>query len=227
MASAEHPHGSPSIALIHGVPTSIAPAMTSLQEAFPGARLWNILDDKLIEDANHAGSVTLELQQRMERLIAHALAADVDAVVITCSLYAFLAAQQAGAIPVLGSDDAAFREATDAGGRVLLVSSVPLALRDSQQRLTDFAHARGHDVTIVPVFVEGALAAVARGDTELLAGLITDSTRPRLEQGDVMLFAQYSLAPAAAGVAQRLGVPVISPPAATARALRSVLSTAS
>lgn len=224
MVSADSPDGTPSIALIHGVPTSITPAMTSLRNVLPQARLWNLLDDKLIDDATAAGSVTPELQQRMQRLIDHALTAGVDAIVITCSLYAFMAARQTTSTPVLGSDEAAFREAIDVPGRVLLVSSVPLALRDSEERLLSLTQASNRRVTVVPLFVEGALAAAGKADSETLSQLIAERAEPHLQQGDALLLAQYSLAPAADAVAERLGVTVISPPAATARELRRELS---
>lgn len=224
MVQSNSPADTPSIALIHGVSASIAPANESLERTFPRARLWNILDDRLIDDTTALGSVTPALRQRMQRLIDHALAQDVAAIVLTCSLYSFMADEQTGRTPVLGSDDAAFAEALEARARIVLVSSVPLALRDSESRLHGYAAARQRVVDVIPLFVDGALAAVRRSEAETLVGLLAGSVRPHLRPGDVVMLAQYSLAPAAELLAWELGTTVISPPAASARALSRVLA---
>src|SRR4051795_10982989 len=100
----------PLVALVSAVPAAIPPAVAALEEALPDARVWNLLDDRLIDDANEAGEVTGALESPVRRLIDPAPREGRDAVPLTCSLYGFVArkaAQQAPA-PVLGPDDAAF-----------------------------------------------------------------------------------------------------------------------
>jgi hypothetical protein len=60
------------------------PATEAIAQALPSAEIWNILDDRLIDDAIVAGAVTVRLEQRLARLIDHAVADGADAILITC-----------------------------------------------------------------------------------------------------------------------------------------------
>lgn len=216
--------GTPLIALISGVPEAIAPATGAVEKALPDAVVWNILDDRLITDATERGGVTPQLEARMRRLIEHAVTADADAVLITCSLYAHLAVGDYG-VPVLGSDDAAFTQALDAAaGRIVIVSSVELALEDSCRRLSEAANAQGRDLTVVPVHVPGAREPAAAGDIARAAEIVRSAIAPVMREDDLLLFAQYSLSPAARQVALRIPHPVVAPPAAAATALAELLA---
>ncbi|WP_210506728.1 aspartate/glutamate racemase family protein [Naasia sp. SYSU D00057] len=212
----------PLVALVSAVPAAIPPAVAALEEAMPDARVWNILDDRLIDDANEAGGVTGELDARMRRLIDHAIREGADAVLLTCSLYGFVARDiAAGAtIPVLGPDDAAF-EAVRTGGysSIYLVSSVELALADSTTRLREHLGDAADGLEIHPVFAPAALAPSRAGDAAGAASAIADAVEHTVGSADAVIFAQYSLAPAAQLLEQRLGLPVLTGPGKAASLL--------
>lgn len=219
-------HAHPLIALIHGVPTAIAPAEAAVAQEIPGARIWNVLDDRLIEEANREGEVTPALLQRMLRLVDHVLVEGADGVLITCSLYSFAAgaASPERAVPILGSDGAAFHDVIRAEPkRVLLVSSVPTALAEAEERLLDTAAEYHATLEVEPVLVDGGLEASRAGDFALLARLVSEELKTRLGDGDIVLFAQYSLSAAAPEVERALGVPVITGPVRAARAMAAAL----
>ena len=71
------------IALISATPLAIAPAMAAVTEAFPDATVWNLLDDRLLADAQQAGGITPGLAARMDQLIELALAGGADGVLLT------------------------------------------------------------------------------------------------------------------------------------------------
>lgn len=224
MTTARPRPGTPLIALISGVPAAIAPATGAVEKALPDAVVWNILDDRLITDATERGGVTSQLEARMRRLIEHAVTAGADAILITCSLYAHLAADGYG-VPVLGSDDAAFARALHAAaGRIVVVSSIELALEDSCRRLSEAAKARGRDVTVVPVHVPDAQEPAATGDIARAAEIVRSAIAPVMREDDLLLFAQYSLSPAAKQIALRIPHPVVAPPDAAATALAELLA---
>jgi hypothetical protein len=111
---------SPTVALIHATPASMAPAHGAFADRFPQARLWNILDDRLITEAEAAGGLTPPLRNRMRSLIRYAADGGADAVMLTCSLYGPVAIEEAATSPrpVLASDQALFdavRTAATAG----------------------------------------------------------------------------------------------------------------
>src|SRR5258707_576968 len=66
-------------------------------------------------------------------------------------------------------------------------------------------------VELVRKLVEGALAALDRGDRASHDGLVVEASR-ELRDCDVVALAQYSMAPAAAEVAAATGRPVLTTP---------------
>ncbi|HWI30033.1 MAG TPA: hypothetical protein VNT50_00945 [Microbacterium sp.] len=219
----------PLIALISAVPAAIPPAVQALKDGFPDARIWNILDDRLIDEANERGSVDADLQRRMNRLIEHAVREGADGILLTCSIYGFLAGRAASSleIPVLGPDDAAFAAVLDDGHqRIIVISSVELALGDTVERLRTAAAARKLSPEIIPVFAPGAYDASKRNDMGALTGALKTAAAGRADEGDAILFAQYSLAPAAMAVQLHTKLPVYTGPARSAAALRSAVGEA-
>ncbi|MFI6025905.1 hypothetical protein [Amycolatopsis magusensis] len=203
------------IALISATAAAIGPAVTGLADGFPGAEPWNLLDDGLLGDADRHGGLTPALAERMRRLIAHALAERADGVLLTCSLYGTVARATPAPVPVLAPDEALFEEAAGYR-RVLVVASFEAALHDCVSRFT----------TATPsAHVDGAVAPDARGasGTGLSEALIT-ACRPYADRVDVVLLAQYSLAPAAAELTDALGLTVLSGPHSAAAKLRRILS---
>lgn len=214
----------PLVALLSGVPTAVAPATDAVHKAIPTATVWNVLDDRLITDATDLGAVTARLEERMERLIHHVIEGGAEAVLITCSLYAHLGQRHIDGVPISGSDDAAFAATIAANpDRVLLVSSVQLAGEDSQTRLR---RAAGPQLPIELVIVSEAVGAAASGDYPRVAQLVHDQLSRIARPGDVVLFAQYSLAPAGELTAQLSGYPVLTAPAAAAAEIRARLGLA-
>jgi hypothetical protein len=219
--------GPPLVALISATPAAIAAAETAFARNFPGAQLWNILDDRLLTEADARGGLDDELRARMGRLIDHALAAGAAGVLLTCSMYAPVArARSAGKVAVLAPDDAAFERIADlAPQHLLVVGSLPNALQDSCDRLRAELASRNVSVDITATLAVGAFEAVSEGDTERLFESIRDAVGDwgGSKSGPVFL-AQYSLAPAATLLTHRLGLTVITGPDSAAETLRDRIS---
>ena len=169
--------GAPLVALISATSAAIAPAETAFARNFPGARLWNILDDRLLTEAEARGGLDDELRARIGRLIDHALAGGAAGVLLTCSMYAPLArARSSDNVAVLGSDDAAFEQIADlAPPRLLVVGSLPSPLLDSCDRLRADLARRKVSVEVTSALALGAFEAVSAGDTERLFRCIGDA----------------------------------------------------
>ncbi|WP_371625689.1 aspartate/glutamate racemase family protein [Streptomyces sp. NBC_01116] len=217
----------PRIALISATPTAIAPAVAGLAEEFPAAEPWNLLDDRLLDDAPEDGPLSPALVDRMARLIGHALAGGADGVLLTCSLYGSVAEAVETPVPLLAPDTAAFEQALalSAGrGRVLVLASFEAAMRDSLKRFTAVAAAAGPATEPVGVVAPDAFDAARQGDLSTLRDALRDACLPHVTGADTVLLAQFSLAPAAAFLSTALGVPVVSGPHAAAAALRTALT---
>jgi hypothetical protein len=98
------PDRRPLVALISSSIDEIAPAGAAFAELFPAATLWNVVDDGL---PSH-GTITVDMEARMRRLIDHALREGADAVLVTCPAYAVVAHRAAAIapVPVMVLDDA-------------------------------------------------------------------------------------------------------------------------
>jgi hypothetical protein len=219
---------SPLIALISATPVAIPPATAAVGERIPAARVWNLLDDRLLVDAEAAGGLNKELTQRMMRLIQHALDGGADGVLLTCSQYGSVARSlpvHPSAIPVLAADDAAFDAVVEGRfDRVLVLASLESALADTTARLREQLDNADLATQIVGAVVAGAGAAAATGDVDKLTELFLDAAG-RLTDVDAVLLAQYSLAPAHAALSASLGLPVFAGPDLAARLLLTRLVT--
>jgi phosphohistidine swiveling domain-containing protein len=218
----------PKIALISAVTAAIAPARSALDELYPDAQVWNILDDRLLSDADDRGGLDDALRARMVRLIDHALAEGADGVLLTCSLYGPVASGIRRDAPVLAPDEAAFREIAAAGyGTVLVVASFDGARDDSVERLEATLREAGSATAVTGIAVPAAMAATKAQDPQALVAALSDACAPHVAQVDAVFLAQYSLAPAARELTDVLGIPVLSGPASSAVALRRLLSSGS
>jgi Asp/Glu/hydantoin racemase len=124
-------------------------------------------------------------------------------------------------VPVTGSDEAMFAEVVRRRpGKVLVLGSLASAAADSARRLKDVADG----VEVCAIEAPGAAAAAAACDWPDLAETLARVAEPALDGVDLVLLGQYSISPVHAELAERLGLPVLSPPLAAAKALREALA---
>jgi hypothetical protein len=212
----------PTVALIHAAEASMAPAVAAFDDEFPDADLWHLLDSRLVSDADKAGGLTPELHTRMTALIQYAVDGGANAVQLSCSMYGPVAQDAADRLPVtvLASDQAMFDQvAALRPKRVGVLASLPSAGTDSASRLGGWLVTAGVDSQVVTHVVAGAAAAASTADLEKLTTLMAAAAVDVATDVDLIVLAQYSLAPALPGVAAAVGVPVLSAPHLAAASL--------
>jgi hypothetical protein len=195
------------VALIHATPAAMAPAYSAFADRFPAARLWNLLDDRLLPDADAAGGPTPPLRRRMRTLIRHAVDGGADAVLLTCSMYGPVAVEEAAAhpIPVLPSDHALFEEVRAAiargARRVTVLGPIRASVDDTVARLR-------HWLAAPEVRVTGLVAGPERSIVDGIA------------DADVVVLGQFSISSERSAIQAAVAVPVLSPPHLAAELLR-------
>jgi Asp/Glu/hydantoin racemase len=208
------------IALISATPLAIGPAAAAIGEAFPNGTVWNLLDDRLLADAQVEGGITEPLAARMDHLIDLALAGGADGVLLTCSQYggrADVRDTASDGVAVLSADGPLFAEAVARRPeRVLLVASLENAASDSTERLSAAFRDAGATTQLVPLVVAAAAKPLSE---DRLVEVLAEAIAQAEVAYDVIVLAQFSLAPAATALADRLGVPVLDAPRAAARRL--------
>jgi len=223
---------SPTVALIHATPAAMPPARAAFTARFPQARLWNLLDDLLISEAEAAGGLTPGLRQRMRTLIRYAVDGGADAVLLSCSMYGPVAAEAAGAypVPVLASDQALFdavaARVTDGARRVAVLGPIRAGVDDTVARLRDWLTDRdAPDAVITGSVVDGVREAAAARDQGLLEQLVADEARWIGSDADVIVLGQFSISSAQQAAQAAVAVPVLSPTHLAADVLRDRLTT--
>lgn len=210
----------PRITLIHALKHSPPPIEAAFAASWPDARLMNLLDDSLSSDLARDGALTPAMTERFVRLGRYAAATGADAILFTCSAFGpcIEAVAHDLKIPVLKPNEAMIDEAVESGGTVGLMATFAPTLASMPVEFPA-------SVSIKTCLVEGALAALDRGDADAHDRL-TASAAEVVKDCDVIALAQFSLARSAQVVAKATGKPVLTTPDSAVRKLRRLLGQA-
>jgi hypothetical protein len=206
------------IALVHALKHSIVPIEAAFARHWPEASLMNLLDDSLSADVARDGGITDAMTERFLRLGRYAAAAGADAILFTCSAFGSCieaVAREQAPMPVLKPNEAMIEQAVGKGRRIGLLSTFPPTLVSMPPEFPA-------SVEIVPKLAAGALAALDRGDRAEHDRLVGEAAKD-LRDCDLIALAQYSMAPAAALVAEISGRPVVTTPDSAVLKLKQAL----
>ena len=206
------------ITLVHALKHSIVPIESAFARLWPEARLMNLLDDSLSADLARDGGLTAAMTARFLELGRYAAGTGSDAILFTCSAFGpciEAVARAHASMPVLKPNEAMIAQAVTSGRKIGLLSSFPPTLASMPREFPS-------SVELVPKLVEGAMAALDRGDRATHDRLVVEASKD-LRDCDLIALAQYSMAPAAAMVAEACGRPVVTTPDSAVLKLREML----
>lgn len=218
------------IAMIHGLDESVRPARAAFADAWPEAHWFDVLDASLASDlAAQGGELDAAMMQRFQDLSRYVAGVDNAAgktagILFTCSAFgdAIDAVKRVLPIPVLRPNEAAFEQALDIGSKIGLVVTFATSAITLSKELNAMAAGRGKSITIHPIVVEPAMAALKAGDAEGHDRLVAEAVRG-LPDCDVVLLGQFSLARAKPLLAQQLSCPIITTPHAAVEKMRQLV----
>lgn len=205
--------------------------MVPIERAFaarwPEARCTHLLDDALPADLERAGGVDEGISGRFVSLARYARGCGAEAVLFTCSAFAAAieVARAALDVPVHAPTTAMLERAVRSGAPLALLATYAPTLASMRPELEAIAGSSGLAPTVRYVHVEGALAALRRGDGEMHDERIAASAAT-LPPGTLVALAQFSMARAASLVAARVDGVVLSTPESAVDALRDSLTSA-
>jgi Asp/Glu/hydantoin racemase len=206
------------IALIHALKHSIVPIEASFAKLWPEARLMNLLDDSLSADLARDGWLTDTMTERFQAIGRYVAGTGADAILFTCSAFGpciEAVARTHAPMPVLKPNEAMIAQAVEQGGKIGLLSTFPPTLASMPREFPA-------SVELVPKLAEGGMAALDRGDRAEHDRLVVEAAK-ELRGCDVIALAQYSMAPAAAQVAEATGRPVLTTPDSAVAKLKELL----
>jgi Asp/Glu/hydantoin racemase len=206
------------IALIHALKHSIVPIEASFAKLWPQPRLMNLLDDSLSADLARDGRLTDAMTERFQAIGRYVASTGADAILFTCSAFGpciEAVARTLEPMPVLKPNQAMIELAVQQGGKIGLLSTFPPTLASMPREFPA-------SVALVPKLAEGAMAALDRGNRAEHDRLVVAAAKD-LRGCDVIALAQYSMAPAAAQVAEATGRPVLTTPDSAVNKLKQLL----
>ena len=212
----------PRIVLVHALRDSIAPANAAMARGWPAARIANLLDDSLSTDHHAKGGVLDDaMYGRFDALGRYARDTGADGILFTCSAFgaAIERVRDALGIPVLKPNEAGIDAALDAGPRVALLATFPMALPPISGEVERRARERKMTPTIVTRAVDGAFAALQAGDGARHDRLVAEAAAA-IDGVDAVMLVQFSMARAAAAIAPRPRVAVVTTPDSAVARLR-------
>jgi hypothetical protein len=224
------------IALISALAQSPAPAMAAMNEVWPQARAFNLLDDSLAGDLAAMGRIGASIVERFLTLGRYAASAQdgqnaTEGILFTCSAFrpAIDRVKQELSIPVISPNEAAFEEALDVtasapdGGRVGLLLTFGGSVAPLTAELSAIADSRNQRMpALIAAVADGALDALQRGETSEHDRLIAEAALS-MPSVDVLLLGQFSMSRAAPAVAGRRRGRLLTTPHAAVRKLRRLV----
>jgi Asp/Glu/hydantoin racemase len=162
----------------------------------PGVEIFHMTDESLIKNTIREGGLTRNTIRRVLKAVESAHEGGADAVVVTCSSIGEAAslAQQIFDFPVIRIDDAMAERAVAAGGRIGVAATLKTTLEPTVRLILEKARSAGREVTIVESLCGRAFDAVLRGDTASHDRLLGDALARLVEEVDVVVLAQASMA---------------------------------
>ncbi len=203
------------LALIH-TGSFLAPIFTKMvQAAMPDVEVFNIVDESLIQNTIAANQLTPLTSRRLASYIESAEEAGADVIMVTCSSVgpAVEAARPFVSVPVLRVDEPMADQAVRMASKIGVIATLPTTLEPTRALVQARADAQGKPIEITTHLCQGAFQAVAAGDTETHDRIVREGLKALMDQVDVIVLAQASMA----RVVDTLGedekkVPILSSP---------------
>ncbi len=218
----------PRIVLLHATPVAMEPVNAAMASLWPDAEGVNLLDDGLTIDRAADGAELSEgLIERFVDLGRYAQRIGADGILITCSAFgpAIDRMQDELALPILRPNEAMFREAIAAGGRIGMVATFAPAVPTMEEEFRQFAAEAGATTTLETVVAPDAIDLLRRGDAQAHDRLVAEAA-PRFADHDAVMLAHFSTSRAAGPVRDVVQVPVLAAPEAAVVRMRALLGEA-
>lgn len=173
------------------------PGMTELvKTVVPDIEVFNIVDESLLQNTITAGELTPQTARRLAGYVQSAEDAGADVILVTCSSIgaAVDAARPLAAVPVLRIDEAMADAAVAMADRIGVIATLPTTLNPTSDLIRRRAQAQGKTISLVTQLCVGAFDAVLAGDTETHDRLVREGLTALMDQVDVIVLAQASMA---------------------------------
>jgi Asp/Glu/hydantoin racemase len=211
---------------IHTGPVLVDVLRKLFSEMLPEVRLVNIVDDSLLTDVRSAGALTPAVSRRIVGYGLIAASSGADAVFNCCSSVGEAAdvLTKMVDIPVVKIDDRMALRAAELGSRIGVMATVATTLDPTERLILRKAAEGGRQVQTKRYLADSAFDALLAGDADRHDQLVRATVEHAMDENDVVVLAQGSMARLVPLVQGHSSVPVLSSPRLGIEALRERLN---
>lgn len=189
------------------------------------AEILSLQDPSILAQVREAGYVTPAPAARLIGMYMDAIGQGADAVLNVCSSVGEVAdsVQTAAAyigVPIVRIDEDMCREAVRLGSRICVLATLPTTLEPTKGTINRVARAMGRHVTLVDGLIDGAFGL----DQAQFRRLLLEAAGKIIDQVDVIVLAQGSMAYVEKDITAAYGKPTLSSPRFGALALKKALA---
>ncbi|MEE9399390.1 MAG: aspartate/glutamate racemase family protein [Dehalococcoidales bacterium] len=203
------------VGMVHSV-ASLVPLFNELAaELLPGVEVIHLVDEGLLKDVLASGQLTPSMARRFGLLATFAEESGAEIVMLTCSSLAPLVDQSRDTVkvPLLKVDEAMADEAVGLGERIGVIATAYTTLKPTSDLIKERAALQDKKVAVEAVLCEGAFEALRRGELESHDRTVKEKLNELMEQVDVVVLAQASIARTVAQIPENeRKVPILSSP---------------
>jgi len=187
--------------------------------------IHNILDDYLSSDPDEKGYVSEVCKKRLYNHILSAQLAQSDLIVVTCSAMSATVKvlRQMFETPLVAIDEQMILAAINSGPRITVMATARSSAITTSESIQTLADAMQIPVTITALENQVAFDALQSGDKEIHDRLVKEQAAT-LEQTDVVVLAQASMAHLEQDVSEITAVPVLTSPTTCIRQICDMLA---
>ena len=184
------------LGLVHTSATLVPVFAELCSKYLPSIKVFNIVDDSLIKNTIACGKLTASTSKRVVNYAASAQEAGADYILFTCSSIgpAVETAATLTGVPVLRVDQPMADKAVQTGKRIGVIATLSTTLEPTSDLVKRRAIAAGKEIELVPLLCEGAFDALMSGDTATHDKKIGDALKQLVNEVDVIVLAQASMA---------------------------------
>lgn len=186
--------------------------------------ILNYQDPSILAEVREHGYVTAGAAARLVGMYMQAVSDGADAILNCCSSVGEVA-DAAGdlgrytGIPIVRIDEEMCREAVRLGKRIGVLATLPTTLEPTKNTILRVAREMNRHVELVDGLVDGAFGI----DQEQFKAMLCAKTGEIIDQADVILLCQGSMAYAEETIFEKFGKPVLSSPRFGVKALADAL----
>ncbi len=186
----------PLIGLIHSTRFVVQPVHDVVASQCPNAEIINIVDEGILRVLFELGEINQRIIDWLGRMVESAVGTGVDMAVLSCSSLspAVNAVREMVSIPFLKIDEPMAEQAVRTADRIGLVATNHTTPKPSTMLIEEVAQRLGKKPEIVPRVQADAFLKLNQGDIDGHDDVVIQAVKELLDDVDVVLLAQISIA---------------------------------